>query len=186
MKIKICLVNLLQDGDNIIDDGNDESVIPNMGTGYIAGALENNGYSVDIFDCNLLGINVEEVTKLIIERKYTIIGIASFAYNVNNMNYLVNNIKYKLPNSFIYTGAYYATLNYEYALYANKNIECCMIGEGEETTVELVKALENNQNWHDISGIAYIKENKIIKTEKREMIKNLDDIPFEPNHALWA
>lgn len=178
MKINICLINLLQDGESAIDDGNDESVIPNMGTGYIASSLEANGYNADIFDCNLMGIDLESVSKLIVEGRYTIIGIASFAYNVNYMNQLVNNVKKGLPDSFIYIGAYYATLNYEYALYANKNIDCCMIGEGEITTVELVKALENNQNWESIPGIAYLKNNRVVKTEKRKMIENLDYIPF--------
>lgn len=178
MEIKICLINLLQDGETAIDDGNDETVIPNMGTGYIAGALEKEGFKTDIFDCNIMALSMEEVIKLVVKKEYTVIGVASFAYNVSNMNYFVNKVHESLPTSFIYIGGYYATLNFEYALYANKNISCCMIGEGEKTTVELIKSLQDEIDWHNIAGIAYLENNRVKRTEKRNLIKNLDDIPL--------
>lgn len=57
-------------------------------------------------------------------------------------------------------------------------------GEGEKTIVELIRAIENNQPLDDITGISFISKGKKVKTPPRELIKNLDDIPFLSRHLL--
>ena len=56
-------------------------------------------------------------------------------------------------------------------------------GDGEETIVELVRALEFNSSLADISGISFLLNKKEITTPVRTPIKNLDSLPF-PNRDL--
>ncbi|OGZ37845.1 MAG: hypothetical protein A3E90_03265, partial [Candidatus Portnoybacteria bacterium RIFCSPHIGHO2_12_FULL_40_11] len=59
-----------------------------------------------------------------------------------------------------------------------------VIGEGEETLLELVKELEKGTpDLKKIKGIAYRESDKITINPKRDLIKELDSIPF-PSREL--
>lgn len=59
------------------------------------------------------------------------------------------------------------------------------IGEGEITIVELLDALEGKRELSSVDGIAYFdKSGTYIKTRPRELIKNIDEIPF-PAYDLF-
>ena len=55
-----------------------------------------------------------------------------------------------------------------------------VIGEGEETMAELYLAIINKNSLSKVNGIAYCKENKIVKTTPRTKIKDLSLLPL-PN-----
>ena len=50
-------------------------------------------------------------------------------------------------------------------------------GEGEETIVELLEALENNSGLDRVEGISYKSGNQKIHNPARELVKNFDIIP---------
>lgn len=57
-------------------------------------------------------------------------------------------------------------------------IDVVVIGEGEETFLELSDGLLKGKNLEDCKGICFRKDGKIVKTQEREEIKNLDKLPF--------
>ena len=61
-----------------------------------------------------------------------------------------------------------------------KNIDICVIGEGELTISELVSTLEKGKSeLEKVEGIAFRnKMDKIIITRRRGFIQNLDELPF--------
>ena len=67
---------------------------------------------------------------------------------------------------------------------ANKYIDIIVIGEGEITFYELVKALESKKSLVDIKGLMYKKEGKVFVNPPRDFIKNLDETPDLPYHLV--
>jgi anaerobic magnesium-protoporphyrin IX monomethyl ester cyclase len=65
-----------------------------------------------------------------------------------------------------------------------KHFDIVVIGEGEETMLELVNHKNGNTRLSKIRGIAYKDKGKTKFTEPRPLIENLDAIPF-PNRALF-
>ncbi len=57
-------------------------------------------------------------------------------------------------------------------------------GEPEITTCELMNALRDGNDWHDIDGISFRKDGKVINNKFRGMIKNLDELPFPARHFI--
>ena len=66
---------------------------------------------------------------------------------------------------------------------SNKYVDMVVIGEGEVTFSELVKALRDNRTLEGIQGIAYKKDGKIILNEYRGLL-NMDDLPDPPYHLV--
>jgi len=59
-----------------------------------------------------------------------------------------------------------------------------VIGEGEQTVVELAEALENNTKLEKVKGIAFRKYDKVRINDKRPLIKDVDNIPI-PAYELF-
>jgi len=66
------------------------------------------------------------------------------------------------------------------------NIDFVVIGEPEQTVLELADVLEQGkiENLEKVRGIAFVKRGKTIITPPRPLIQNLDSLPFPARHLL--
>lgn len=104
-----------------------------------------------------------------------LIGINSFASTAPRAIQVINKLK-KLNKPIIW-GGIHATISPE------KCIEHCdivCVGEGEQAVVELVKAIEKKKSINKIKNlwIRDSKTGKIIRNSVRDLIDNLDSLPF--------
>jgi magnesium-protoporphyrin IX monomethyl ester (oxidative) cyclase len=69
---------------------------------------------------------------------------------------------------------------------AHPNIDFVVIGEPEQTMLELASVLEqgNLEDLKKVKGIAFIKDGETIITPPRPMIQDLDSLPFPARHLL--
>ena len=58
------------------------------------------------------------------------------------------------------------------------NVDYAVLGEGEITTVELIKALKNNENIDSLEGIVHKKNGHYIKNNDRAVISDINSIAF--------
>ena len=147
-----------------------------IGIGYLAAVLQKHGYKVEIACQDLYHWTDEElVDKWLKNKTYAIIGIgflsARFKETVLPLCHTVN--KYK-GNALLVLGAQGATATPEYILRSTK-ADIAVLGEAEETIIEL---MENLDNYKNIKGLAYRVGNKVRINERRQPIKDLDSIPF--------
>lgn len=142
--------------------------------------LELRGHEIEIFDIYARDLLPEDVKNHLLTRNFDCVCISGFAsYNYSYILWLANIIK-SINSVPVIIGGIVADLHYSLLL-KNKNIDFCILGEGEVTSIELLENLSNPEN---VKGIAYIKNNEIIITPPRELIQNLDSLPL-PNFDLW-
>lgn len=128
-----------------------------------------------------------EIEKIIREEKLEIVMISSMTTNRYSAFQLAKLTKEINPNIKVIMGGVHPSMMYKQII-ENFPVDFVVIGEGEETIVELVKAIENNlplEEFKKIKGIAFKLNEEVIKTECREWIKNLDELPF-PKHEYFA
>jgi len=168
--------------------------VPPLSIAYLAGALEASGNTVYAIDA--VGEDINRFTRYenttlmingltnhsIIEKipvETNIIGITCmFSNEWFYVSQLINMINNKYPKLKIILGGEHVTSEYEHILMSNPNIAVCVLGEGEETIVDLVKVLVNDSDLGAVNGICYIDSGIIKKTNKRKRIKNIDSIPM--------
>ncbi|NIP66711.1 radical SAM protein, partial [Candidatus Bathyarchaeota archaeon] len=66
----------------------------------------------------------------------------------------------------------------------NPLVDIVCMAEGERTIVELAHKLERNGDLHDVKGIAHRSGDHIKVNQPRELIQNLDSLPFPARHLL--
>ena len=157
---------------------------PPLGLAYIGAVLDKKGYEVRILDGSapyaeytLDGL-IREVKKFAPH----IIGISitiSFAqYSYLLMKKLAKSIK--LP---IVAGGPHPSILPHEAL--NNGADIVVRGEGEQTFIEIMDYVNHGKKLKDILGISFKGEDgKYIDNQPREIINNLDSLPFPAKHLF--
>jgi len=154
--------------------------IKSLGLGYLASSLEKENFSIKIIDEEVFGSFKKNVKQIIAKAKSykpNLIGISLHTPYVRYAYYLIKELKKNISSTFLVAGGIHSFLYAEEVL--KYGIDIAIIGEGELTILELVKALRENKNIESIFGLAYKKSNgEIFFSGKRSFISNLDLIPF--------
>lgn len=157
-----------------------------LGTLIAAAVLRNLGHEVFFYDA-MFASSTEEIKSKIkdLNPDYFILYDDGFNYltkmcltNMREaafdmMNYASNlNIKVIVNSS---------DSSDRYELYLKNGADVVIAGEGEETLTELIQCWEEKTIIPEIDGCIFINNNSIKKTKHREVIRDLDKLPF----AAW-
>ena len=121
---------------------------PPMGLAQIAAVLENNGYPVSIIDANALKLKPKEVVSQLGDAGA--VGLTAMTPTISAALETADAIKDSRPELPIILGGAHATLLPEETLTAAPEIDAIVRGEGEETILELLQALEQSQPFNEI------------------------------------
>ncbi len=145
---------------------------PPLGLGYLCSILRSKGVSVALVDCTFLTFEV--AIQRIRALHPQILGI----YSMVTMNHHAIDIAHMFKDEveLLIAGGPLPTLTPDTFL---EVFDVVVMGEGEETLVELLDQFLSGQPWHNVYGIAFKSiEGKMVSTRRREHIKNLDSLPF--------
>ena len=153
-----------------------------LGLLYISAYLKKNNITNDVFDATFY--SYKEQLKFIEEKQPKVVAIYTNLMTKLNVVILVkelteNNI-YGFPK--IVLGG--PDVTYNLKSYLDLGAHFLIIGEGEETTLELYKAIANTTSFENVAGIAYLKENEVIKTAPRVKMKDLSELPLPNRDAI--
>src|SRR5664280_194225 len=154
-------------------------VTPPLGIAYIAAMLERNGVIVKILDAPALEIDHEAVKNEIQKYSPDVVAVTSVTPTIESALKTAQISKEACPNAITVLGGYHPTFTYQEVL-KNDFVDVVVCGEGELTMVDLVEALEKGKDLRKVNGIA----TKKFKTLPREIIEDLDTIPFPARHLL--
>jgi len=154
-----------------------------LGIAYIAGYLESQNIPVRIIDAPALNLTIDDVAKEIAHGQYAVIGISMLTPAFGIVKALCKKIKKANSEGVIVLGGPHCTVLPERTLKEINDAEIVCIGEGELTMAEIAKT-DDDENLNQIMGICYRSNNKVIRTENRPFIKDLDIIPPPARHLL--
>jgi anaerobic magnesium-protoporphyrin IX monomethyl ester cyclase len=75
-------------------------------------------------------------------------------------------------------GGHFPTIEYKYIMEQISGLDSIIRCEGEETIVELFRNLTNHELLNSVKGLVYRQNGSINITPARQLIKNLDLLPF--------
>lgn len=169
-----------------------------LGLAYLASHLEKFDFPVKILDTVaegkitknkkdksvLYGLSNEQIKKRIREYSPDIVGVSclytAYAGDAHRIAKIVKQVR---PKALVLFGGAHATIFPELTL-KDKNIDMIVLGEGEETLLEIVRFWQQGKNVYNTSGTVVRKNTKIVTNKARNFIENLDDIPFPARHLL--
>jgi len=166
----------------VYDNGSKNNEFP-LATAYLSSVLRNAGYVVTIYNSDIYHYSDQHLTDYLDKNQFDFVMLSfiggywqykQFVRISSSVNKSINR-----KNFYYIIGGHGPSPDPEFFL-RKGNVDFICIGEGERTILELCSVLENH-NPHklpEINGIAYLKENKLITTKQRDLIQDLDSIPF--------
>jgi len=171
-----------------------------LGLCYIGAMLENE-YNVKVIDTVIedwkkvnefytskgrrvrtLGMGFDSIKRTIRKESPDIVGITSLSVDAQSAYKVAEISKEINSKTLVVMGGSHATCAINQVL-SNPNIDFVVMGEGEYTIVELLKAIKKRGNISKVKGIAWKNKTGIKINERRPLINKLDEIPI-PNRDL--
>jgi anaerobic magnesium-protoporphyrin IX monomethyl ester cyclase len=151
-----------------------------LGILYISAWLEKHGWENDVFDSTFSSF--EELCKVLINTRPAVIGIYTNLMTKLNVLRIIRFIKSRqeLSNTRIILGG--PEVRNHAANFLNHGADFIVVGEGEESMLELVNwIIKKEGDIKLIGGIVYKNEqHTVCNTGEREKLKDLDRLPL-PN-----
>jgi anaerobic magnesium-protoporphyrin IX monomethyl ester cyclase len=179
---------------------------PPVGPAYLAASLREAGHTARIVDgigehpfqvtalfdnkVMALGLRSEEIVERI-EPDTTLIGVSCmFSQDWPEIRRLIQMVRRRFPSVPIIAGGEHITAAADFTLDSTPEIDVCVIGEGEETIVDIANAIDRGTGYDAIPGLLLRAKggsgsNLLNRstggnrsTGSRTRIRNLDSIPW--------
>lgn len=149
-----------------------------LGLAYISSVLKSAGYSVDCLNMNhysgtpsgLLNNKLDEI-------KYDIVCVGGNAFDYLLLETIIGTVKAHPTSPRVILGGPIITTEPE-LIYNALQPDVGVIGEGEETILELVRAIQGEMPLNIVQGIIYANEGLLVTTPPRKEGGDLDKLPM--------
>jgi len=161
--------------------------MPPLGLLYIGAVLEKEDIEVEIVPADILKWGWGDIERKVRDGRPDIVGVTSTTENRFQSFELIRQAKKAYPPALTVMGGPHASMAAEDALTHIPELDIVVRGEGEETTLELCRAVERKEDGTGISRIAGISHRingKIISNRPRSPILDLDGLPFPAFHLV--
>ena len=151
----------------------------NIGISYLASSLQEKDFEVLILDVNRYELDDNEMLDRVRNFDPFLIGISVKTATAVEGGRIADRIAKTLPDVMIVAGGPHVTLCSESYLQDNPAVTLGVLGEAEESIVDLVKAVYNGESVSSLKGIATRQGDKIA-VNAWSPPENLDNLKF-PN-----
>lgn len=91
---------------------------------------------------------------------------------------LIASLRKAFPGSLIVLGGEHASADPEFSLRDAPGLDLIAVGEGENTLLEILEALEGAKSYEDVPGLAIRRENSVLRTPVRARTKDISSLPW--------
>jgi anaerobic magnesium-protoporphyrin IX monomethyl ester cyclase len=161
------------------------AIWPPSSLAYISGLLEKNGFNTIIKDCIAEKISKEKLKDIIKEFQPKLIICNTATPSISEdlkIAEFAKSIDKEIKIAFI---GIHVTVLPDECLKSYKDIDFIIRGEPELTALEIAENIKYNKNLEKIKGTSIIVKNgKIINNPDRELIEDLDILPYPAWHNI--
>ncbi len=159
---------------------------PPMHLLYLAAALRDRGYEVDVIDANAARMSKEEVAAQIRQGQPALVGVSLYSDILGHVRDLVRCIRQEVPEAKIVLGGPHVNAVPRQTLEQYSDVDFGLTGEAERSLVALLEAVLADGSVDDIAGIVYRQDGKIQEGPEPDF-PELSQIPRPARELVdWA
>ena len=151
-----------------------------LGLCYLAAVAKQAGHEVKIFQ--RLDLSNETFLNNIIKFKPDVCALSVLTSTLKNSLTLSRKLKQALKCKIIFGGPHPSG---DPEVVVNKCVDFVVLGEGEAIFVELLQKIKNGKfNPNEVKGISFLNKGKVVITEPRLRIQNIDELSLPYREGL--
>ena len=158
----------------------------NLSLGYLGAYVRSRGYRAELIDAYLEDTSLESVVARLVAMEPRIIGVSVLQTETHSALKMVRLLRENGYDGHVTVGGHLPTFAAEILLTGSRDIDSAVIGEGEETLLQLCERLTQGDSVRDIPGLAYRSAGGIVCNRSTPSCIELDELPFpaRDNHDL--
>lgn len=162
----------------IPDNFQDDNVFP-LGPGYLAAVLRNAGVQVDVYCMDVYHYTNDELEAYLAQNQYDLIclGYMGPRFKRGVQATCESIARAKTSDAWFVIGGYGPSSCPEYMIH-EAHADVLVVGEGEETLLEIMMAKQGRMALDDIQSVVFLKDGETVTTPRRKTIKYLSELPF--------
>ena len=161
-----------------------ETPSPPLGLAYLAAVLSEAGIEVKVLDLVVFPYSRDMLQRVLAQFQPQMAGLTAVSMTFNFAMAVIKDIKDICPDILTVMGGPHVTFCAQETLQQFPELDIAVLGEGEQTVVELTQAIENGRRWEVVKGIVYRSGADIHCTPERSPIADLDILPVPARHLL--
>ena len=154
------------------------SAAPSLGILMLASVARNDGCTSSVVDAAALSLSEQELLQRLAEVRPEILCISSTTLAIGNANSFAVEAKRLIPALIVIVGGPHVTATPLETMARCPAFDMAVIGEGEATLVELLRAHRAGSNLSSVAGLIVREGNELRDTGRRPFIADLDSLPF--------
>jgi radical SAM superfamily enzyme YgiQ (UPF0313 family) len=151
---------------------------PSLGLMYLAAEIRCHGYVPEIIESNIMNLSIEGVVERVVRSNPAYVGLSLFTVGVWNSAKIANLIKRQLPNITIIIGGPHVSSMGRETMERFPQFDYAILGEGEKTLVDLLKAIESKHPLFEVPELLYRRGPFVQQTLGRAINRDLDYLPM--------
>jgi anaerobic magnesium-protoporphyrin IX monomethyl ester cyclase len=157
-----------------------------LGLVYLAAAARQAGLEAEIHDAMAKGHAYPEIEDRFRNSMADYVASTAITATINDAVKTLELAKRIKPDTVTILGGVHATFMDEEVLAGSAAVDYIVIGEGEVTLRELLEVLEAGENPETVAGIAFRRNGTTIKTDRRNFMETIDNLPAAWDLLDWT
>lgn len=148
-----------------------------IGPGYISAALKQAGIATFCIDLNFYPDPLSKLDQMIVDNDIQLLGIGGLSREYWRIKHIFEHVRERYPHIRTVLGGGIISSEPE-LIFTDLGVDFGVLGEGDVTVVELVRALESGSDLKQVDGIIFNDNGRPFITRERAVIEDLDSLPL--------
>lgn len=154
------------------------SCLPTLGILSLAAIARKSGFPTALFDAAARGLTGSELLLRLDAEQPDVLGLSATTFSISHAAAFASLAKERFPDMTVIIGGPHISAAPLETMERFPMFDVAVIGEGEETLVELLEAMDAASPFSGIPGIVFRYNGKPIATERRQFLTDLDQLPY--------
>lgn len=156
-----------------------------LGLVYLAGAARQAGLAPELYDAMAKGHAYPVIEQRIRASMAEYVAVTAITATINDAVRTLELAKSINPAAITILGGVHPSFMFEELLTDSAAVDYIVIGEGEATLRQLLEVLDSDGNPDMVAGIAFRRGGSIVRTGRRGLMENIDELPAAWDLLEW-
>lgn len=158
-------------------------ILPSLGVGYLAAALEGHGHAPVILDAPAEGWSIDETTHAVLREAPGLVGISCLTMSAGSAYALATSLKKERPDLLVVMGGAHVTAFGGQVLEWCPAVDVVIPGEAENTFASFVDSCANGRGYRDQAGVIHRDaDGRTIVNPPAALLTDLDSLSPPARH----
>lgn len=154
------------------------SSLPSLGILFLAAVTRQHDFPTALVDAAALDLDADGLLARVRATRPNVLGLSATTFSICHAAAFAARAKELFPEITVIIGGPHVSAAPLETMQRFREFDMAVIGEGEETIIELLRALESGTAPDTVPGIVMRREGDVIATGRRAFLSDLDQLPY--------